>query len=433
MFLFPHLMLNPAPHLVSLSETPTKRLVTPTPSVASGRDDASAASTLTSRRNDFRHPIVPAFASDNVTTPASSADLSTAQAPSVDGVARADEGDAAVQHPKTMQEPAQSRGRRHMSPTHAEANANATYVSPTRYGTKHTEGPALARDSDVLRRIVDCKYLSAAQLQRLHVASSVTSIRRILRRLEGDGWIRMWEAWIPVGGRTKYALPQRKALQWALDRKREEAIGTPLEYLSWTLIGRRSRKPVAFRSRTIPPFLAHQVQTNDVMLALQQVEAPKVLWATSWDRPFPLQLGTFVPPQPDAVLSLDHGRELVMLFVEMDRATQKVPDFVHGKSRYARFARQPALMNETFGTTQFHTLVVVHAKSPQATRARVELLERAARANRFGGVLTFVAFDAVLRDAVGTVQLSLAAMESRRETDSGLGQPRLPRKDSAAA
>lgn len=426
-------MLHPLPLLGTSPDSDASSAFAHAASTASQRAAGALAAPLTDCRKDLQQCSPSDVACEHVTAPTIAPSLSPAPASGGGGVSRprgaTDAGDRAEVHEKTRE----SRGRDAAVRDDPEALGHATHVSPTRYGTKHTDGPALPRDRAALRRIVDAKYLSAAQLQQFFRLASVTPIRRCLGRLEREGWIRMWEAWVPVGGRTKYALPERKALRWALDRKRAEAIGTPLELLSWTLIGRRSQKPVAFRPRTIPPFLTHQVRTNDVVLALQEVDVPKVLWATSWDRPLPPQLGTFVPPQPDAVLAMERDDLPWIVFLEMDRSTQKIADFVRGKSRNARFARRPELLNETFGTCRFQTLVVVDAETPDAARARTELLMRAARANKFDAVATFVTFDAVRRNPAGTLQLMIAAIVARAEAGSRPFAATLARKDARIA
>ena len=259
-------------------------------------------------------------------------------------------------------------------------------------------GPALARDRSVLRAIVDCKYLSASQLQDYLRCPSITSVRRSLHRLEAERWIILWEHWVPAGGRTKYALPQRNALAWALSRTREGAVGTMLEVVARTLIPTTRRRPVRFEARTNPPFFLHQVRTNDIVLALRSVEGVRIAWATAWDRPLPKKIGAFVTPQPDAVLIIERDGDPFLLFIETDRATQKMVDFASGKSRYAGLSLHPEILLESFGTTTFQTLVVAQCDTEDETKRRIELLFRTARGGGFANCLVFASFDRVLRD-----------------------------------
>lgn len=304
----------------------------------------------------------------------------------------------------------ESHGRGTPVTSRSDAILTVSPVSSSRHTPRHTleqSQPALEKDRVVLRAIVDLKYLSAPQLQRYLGCRGVTSVRRSLHRLESNGWITLWEHWTPVGGRTKYALPQRKALAWALHVAREEALGTPAEIIARTLL-MTPRRPVRFPKASTPPFFLHQVRANDVVLGLRSATDVRVLWATAWDHPLPEKVGTFAPPQPDAILLLDCDGAPILLFVEMDRATQKLADFRSGKARYAGLALHPQVLLDTFGTTAFRTIVVVQGKTEAATVRRIQELSRTARAGGFAAPLTFTSFEFVQRNAALFVQSLLA-------------------------
>lgn len=293
----------------------------------------------------------------------------------------------------------ESRGLVTPATAHMEASGAVTLVSSTRHMPRHAvelAEPALENDRAVLRAIVDLKYLSAPQLQRYRGYRAVTSIRRSLHRLAANGWIILWEHWTPVGGRTKYALPQRKALAWALGVAQEEALGTAAEPLSRTLLT-TLRRPVRFPKGTTPPFFLHQVRTNDVVLALRSVTDVRMLWATAWDRPLPEKIGAFAPPQPDAILLLERNSAPFLLFLEMDRATQKLGEFRLGKSRYAGLGLRPQVLLDAFGTTDFRTVVVVEGKTRDGTHRRIQELRRLARAGGFAAPLMLTSLDHVQR------------------------------------
>jgi hypothetical protein len=264
----------------------------------------------------------------------------------------------------------------------------------------------------VLAAIVDCKYLSAAQLQTHLLRTSPTSVRRCLARLVGGGWVTLWESWAPVGGRPRYALPTRKALRWALDRKHVAALGTSVEILAKTLIRTNRRRPVTFAPRTLPPFFLHQCAANETVLALASA-ADRVLWMSVWDRPLPKTIGLFVPPQPDAVLVIEHEGAPLFVFLEMDRASQHERAFQQGKSRYAGLAGRPALLREVFGTTAFQTLIVVAAASEHATAHRIATLERVARRGAFAPFVTVRSFHDVTTSPAATLRALARAVSAR--------------------
>jgi protein involved in plasmid replication-relaxation len=355
--------------------------------IASRSDEQADGAALTECCKDLRHHSVSGSVTpwDDASTPPA---RTASAAPPATG-------------PVAVSETTKSHGHPPSKNPQKEADGLPATVSRTRHILRHggvTAGPALARDRQVLRVIVDCKYLSAAQIQEHLFHSSITPIRRCLQRLEAEGWIALWEPWTPIGGRTKYAIPQRKALTWALGRAKAEAAGTSVEALSRTLIPTTRRRPIRFKARTIPPFFLHQVRTNDVVLALRGASDMRVVWATAWDRPLPKKIGTFATPQPDAVLVIEREGFPLLLFIETDRATQKMADFKSGKSRYAGLGLHPAILRESFGMTAFHTLVIVQCDTEDETRRRIELLLRTARAGGFASSLTFASFDWVLRN-----------------------------------
>ncbi len=150
-----------------------------------------------------------------------------------------------------------------------------------------------------------------------------------------------------------------------------------------------------FPKGSTPPFFVHQARTNDVVLSLRSVTDVRLLWATAWDHPLPEKIGAFAPPQPDAILLLERDGAPFLLFLEMDRATQKLGDFRSGKSRYAGLALRPQVLLDTFGTIAFRTIVVVQGKTKEATMRRIQELHRAARTGGFAAPLTFTSFDHV--------------------------------------
>jgi hypothetical protein len=249
----------------------------------------------------------------------------------------------------------------------------------------------------VLRTLVDCKYLSAAQLHAYVLpGKSITPVRRSLQRLEAEGWVIGWEAWVSAGGHPKYYLPRRKALTWALRQHQADAADTPLAQMVARLIPTTRRRPVQFAERTVPLFFHHQCATNDIVLALKYANRGAVVWASAWDRPLPKKIGTFAPPQPDAILVLQHGDRRSLLFIETDRASEHAPTFQRGKSRYARLKLRPALLAEMFGIVEFHVLVVVRCPNEGATRRRIAELERAARRGAFAEIVTIHSYEDVL-------------------------------------
>jgi hypothetical protein len=352
------------------------------------------------------------------------------------GVSRPACGDAVEEGSNVTAETGESRGQAPGVTAHPAAIGGMSPVSSTRhrprYGGRHSldeSQPALEKDRDVLRAIVDLQYLSASQLQRYFGIRAVTSVRRSLHRLVSNGWIDLWEHWTPVGGRTKYALPQRKALAWAFLLAQEEVRGTAAEVVARTLLT-MPRRPVRFPNGSTPPFFVHQVRANDVVVALRSVGAVRMLWSTSWDHPLPRTIGTFAPPQPDAIVLIDRDGTPFLLFVEMDRATQKLGDFRAGKSRYAGLGLRPEVLLGAFGTADFRTIVVVQGKTQDATDRRIQELRQVARAGGFAAPLVFASFEHVQRHPVLFLN-SLLALSANPAGSAGVTQASLQERSGS--
>lgn len=257
-------------------------------------------------------------------------------------------------------------------------------------GTKEhlQDAPAEKADRVALLRLVDLKYLSTAQLRDACFRDTDLSlVRRWMRRLQQDGWVRLWRPPVARGRAPQYAIPTSRGVRWALVEKERRCVGTELETLARLTIPRRERAPVAMAGAGLPPFFAHQCGVNDAVITLER-PGVEVLWSSTWDRPLPKTIGTFTPPQPDGIVVVRRrDGALHLLFLEHDRATEKPAVFARSKRGYARLALTPALVASTFGIPTFQVLVTVDA--PDVAR-RIMELHKATRAARYpAGLLGF--------------------------------------------
>lgn len=310
----------------------------------------------------------------------------------------------------------------------SDAGVLSTQDRPTD-GPRHTQkdpgprstGPTLAVDQRVLQTIVDLKYLSAEQLRTLAFpAVDISLVRRWLRRLEAEKWVRLWSPFTARGGKTKYALPTKRALRWALEERRRGADGTELERLARLLIPTTTRAPVSFAPGSLPPYFAHQREANDMVIAFQR-SSVEMLWATTWDRPLPRAIDAFVPPQPDGIIVVRHRTgALHLLFLEHDRGTEKPEMFATTKRRYLFLALSPAFVKSMFGVAAFSVLVTVEAANTE--RRIVELQMAAMRAGFPATTLRF--YDAAYVRAA-------AARDAAQERRSGVAGAMSGARDEA--
>jgi hypothetical protein len=120
--------------------------------------------------------------------------------------------------------------------------------------------------------------------------------------LEKEGWLQSWDAPVAHGGRIRYVHPTPKALRWALGSLAARTKAEPWAPLVRLMLPRSGRKPLTLGDGTIPKWLPHQREVNHLVASIATSPGRRVLWASSWDCPFPTRAGMFTLPQPDYVL-----------------------------------------------------------------------------------------------------------------------------------
>ncbi|HKO58902.1 MAG TPA: replication-relaxation family protein [Thermoanaerobaculia bacterium] len=243
--------------------------------------------------------------------------------------------------------------------------------------------PRLLRDRMLILAVARCRLLSYQQIHTFVFGSKHrTVVGRRIGVLASDGWLRVWEERVPRGGHPRYALPTKKALRWARHVLLQEAADTPHARLAATMLRDPAPVPLELKQDVIPMHLAHQRETNDVVLALLQSRLP-VTWASTWHRPFPNAHTHLALPQPDAVLVI--GRHL--LFVEHDRGHEALEGFRHAKAeRYAALRGQRTVLESLTGFADFDVLVTIHASAPLQ---RIRALQQVVRSTHGASMFRF--------------------------------------------
>jgi len=238
----------------------------------------------------------------------------------------------------------------------------------------------------VLLALARQRLLSFGQLRRaVFPALTPQRVGQRLARLAAEGWVRIWEDVSQRGGHPRYALPTRRALALAIDALRAESRGRPSEQLIALLLRHSARRPLVFAPRRTPSFLAHQRECNDLLLSYARHLGPRLLWASSSDRPFPAFAHGVPLPQPDYVLLLDCGGQPALVFGEHDRGQESLAHFRRTKAeRYALLAARPELCAELFGIARFMvwvTVLDIRAGAPLRRLAKLARLTRDAAAS----------------------------------------------------
>jgi len=236
------------------------------------------------------------------------------------------------------------------------------------------------RDTDAVTLVMLLRLLSYDQLRRLVFPSQDGSVlRRRGLLLEKEGWLRRWDAPLARGGRLRYVHPTPKALRWGLDSLAAGTEAEPWAPLVRLMLPRSGRKPLTLGDGTIPKWLPHQREVNHLVTSIATSPGRRVLWASSWDCPFPSRAGMFTLPQPDYVLVEERDGVPQLIFGEHDRGTEPVERFIARKVElYAALATFPEACEKYFGLRTFEVHVSVIDTLKQAPIERLRALHAAA-------------------------------------------------------
>ena len=280
----------------------------------------------------------------------------------------------------------------------ADAIVSAAQPTPVREGgqgisTSLTQGPVdvlrglpqlpnvTGRDTDAVTIVMLLRLLSYDQLRRLVFPSKDGSVlRRRGLLLEKEGWLKGWDAPVAHGGRIRYVHPTRRALRWALDSLGARTNAEPWAPLVRLMLPRSGRKPLTLGDGTIPKWLPHQREVNHLVTSIATSPGRRVLWASSWDCPFPTRAGMFTLPQPDYVLIEEREGLPHLIFGEHDRGTEPVERFIARKVKlYSALATFPEACQKYFGLRLFEVHVSVIDTLRRAPIERLRVLQAAAK------------------------------------------------------
>lgn len=243
-----------------------------------------------------------------------------------------------------------------------------------------------SRDLKLLRYLVCLRVLTYEQIHRLVFPTADPSIvRRRIRHLGRAGWLSTWEP--PpsrYGGHARYAHPTAAAILTILPVLPPDA---PWAALVSRMVPRSERRPLDL-ANTVPKWLAHQREVNHLVTSIATSPDRTILWASSWDCPFPSRVGIVTMPQPDYVLVEEVDGTPQLVFGEHDRGSEPLDRFVARKiALYSALADFPELCAEQFGIATFRvdvTVIDVVRRTPIARlRSLLDAAEVSARPDLF--------------------------------------------------
>jgi hypothetical protein len=240
-----------------------------------------------------------------------------------------------------------------------------------------------ARDRSAIQTTVLLRLLTYDQLHHLTfpTVEDKPTVRRRIRHIERAGWIKTWEAPARHGGHTRYVHPTKEALRLVLPACAARTATEPWAPLVNRMVPRSTRRELDL-GHAAPKWLAHQREVNHLITAIATVPERRVVWASSWDCPFPSRFGMFPLPQPDYVLVEEVGGVPLLIFGEHDRASEPVDRFVRRKiALYSALAAFPEVSEELFGVRSFRVYVTSIDPITQHPIARLRALMEATRAH----------------------------------------------------
>lgn len=245
-------------------------------------------------------------------------------------------------------------------------------------GGRAGEPELTPRDRAIVETLARMRILSFAQVHaRFFAGRSIQAARHRLGRLAAKGWLSIWRQPVVRGGHPAYAIPTDKGMSFAREAIQSTVAGTAIERLIERMLPTRSSRPLFIAPCITPPWLAHQRECNSLVLAIEEAFGDEVLWASTWDRPFPNARSGLALPQPDAVLVFQRASEPVLVFLEHDRGQESLEHFRAAKiERYAELSVRPELAEDLLGFSKFEVWVTVLDARFRRPRHRLATLSR---------------------------------------------------------
>lgn len=230
-----------------------------------------------------------------------------------------------------------------------------------------------SRDRALVLAVARMRVLTYGQVGRLLFPGRHASIvTRRASALVRAGWLRRVRPRVERGGAPSYLLPSARGLAAALDFLLAETEGTALSVLARRMVPMRSRKPLALAETSS---LVHQREVNELLVAYARASDLRILWLSSWERPFGRGPDAALLPQPDYVLVIERTGNPVLVFGEHDRGHESLAHFRAAKAdRYAPFALLPDAAAAAFGIPAVEVWITVTDPVSHTPRRRLKHL-----------------------------------------------------------
>jgi len=234
-------------------------------------------------------------------------------------------------------------------------------------------------DRDVLAWVVLLRFASYRQLQALAGGDRhVSTLRKRIGDLIERGFLIPWDRPGRRRRGQRYVLPTIATLRLLIAYLREATMNQVFAPLITEMLPQQ-RRPFELEKKDLKKWLSHQLEVNELVTRILRTR-PSVIFASTWEAPFPTTLDFVDAPQPDYVLVEEQNGGPTIVFGEHDRGTGTIATFIKRKlDIYSALASFPDVCAKKFGVASFRvdvTVIDVEEQNPmRRLRAMIEAAE----------------------------------------------------------
>jgi hypothetical protein len=230
------------------------------------------------------------------------------------------------------------------------------------------------RQSTLVTAAVLLRLAGYDQLRRLvYPGLDPSLIRRDVRAAVDAGLLLRWSFPAPNGARIGHVHPTDRANAAVLPGLRAASDASSWGKTVRLMLPSAPRRALTLDA-SVPKWFPHQREVNHLVASIACSTRAPLVWASSFQQPFPTAIGACTMPQPDYVLVEMVNGAPQLVFGEHDRGHELVARFIARKvALYARLASQ---CEELFGVRSFRVdVTVIDCVSRQPIRRLEQLLD----------------------------------------------------------
>ncbi|MDP2960722.1 MAG: replication-relaxation family protein [candidate division Zixibacteria bacterium] len=204
------------------------------------------------------------------------------------------------------------------------------------------------RDIEILKTLLDYRFLTSSQIQRNFFSSKSFADRRLRKLYDHEILERIIRPVTQGKAELLYAIGPEGA------RQLSGHLGIPKDKLGWSQKGNGVK----------PEFIQHQLDLNSLRLAIEDViEKSSGYTLLRWENNIKIKVKRGLNLIPDAYLSLATPRGNTFFFLELDRATETVTGKFRKKMESYQIIRERGEFKRQFGRENFRVLIVTTSEA----------------------------------------------------------------------